>query len=109
MELVFRYIGLAVQLLAVLVFCWGTTKKWYRVALSLLAGCAFVWLISNGFVLGVRSLFGLSLWDFQNRKLFSLVVINEGQILSFVGAWIVRQIRTGYRAAGCRCRCCFQS
>lgn len=97
MELVFKYIGLAVQLLAVLVFCWGTPKKWYRIALSLLAGCAFVWLISNGFVLGVRSLFGLSLWDFQNRQLFSLAVISEGQILSFVGAWIVRQIRTGYR------------
>lgn len=97
MELAFRYIGLAVQLLAVLVFCWGTPKKWYRIALSLLAGYAFVWLISNGFVLGVRRLFGLSLWDFQNRQLFSLAVISEGQILSFVGAWIVRQIRTGCR------------
>lgn len=97
MELTFQYIGIAIQLLTVILFCWGPPKKWYRILLDLIAGGAFVCLISNGFVLGVRHLFGLSVWDFQNRKLFCMVVVSAGQLLALLGAWIVRQIRIGIR------------
>lgn len=97
MEPVFEYIGIAIQLIAVILFCWGSQKKWYRILLSLITGGVLVWLISNGFVLGVRHLFGLSQWDFQNRQLLRLVVVSEGQLLALLGTWIIRQIRARYR------------
>jgi len=97
MELAFEYIGIAVQLIAVILFCWGTHKKWYRILLSLITGGVLVWLVSNGFVLGVRHLFGLSQWDFQSRQLLRLVAVSEGQLLALLGAWVIRQIRTGCR------------
>ena len=98
MEREFEIIGIVIQLAAVLLFCWGAPTKWYRILLSVIAGCVFCWVISNGFVLGVRYLFGLSVWDLQNRRLFCMVVVSAGQLLALLGAWIVRQIRIGFRA-----------
>lgn len=97
MEQEFEMFGVVIQLAAVFLFCWGVPRKWYRILLSVIAGCVFVWVISKGFVLGVRYLFGLSVWDLQNRKLFCMVVVSAGHLLVLLGAWIVRQIRIGIR------------
>lgn len=95
METVFEYSGILIQLAAVSLFCWGAPRKWYRILSSIAIGCGSVWLISNGFVLGVRHLLGLSVRDLQNRQLFRLVAVSAGQFLALLGAWILRQIRTG--------------
>lgn len=97
MEIIFSIFRVAAAAAAVLLFAWGERRKWYTHLLSVLAGCLFVGLISGGYILSVRRLFGLSAWELNDRQFFRLTVVTTSQMLALLGAWIVRQIRMGNR------------
>lgn len=96
MELRFSIFRGILALAAVLLFSWEERRKWYVHLLTALAGCLFVVLVSEGYIFGVRCLFGLSSWEFAHRFIYRrLTIVTTGQMLALLGAWIVRQIRMG--------------
>lgn len=97
METLFLILGILIQLAAVALFCLGTPGKWYRLLPAIVLGCLLTWLISDGFVLGVRGFYGLSLRDLNARPLFRMVAVSAGQLLSLLGAWLLRRFRAGCR------------
>lgn len=97
MQILFRIIWAAISASAVGMFLFFPRRKWYQYTLAAMAGCLLVWVVSQGFVLGVRRFFGLSDWDFNRRELYSLTVRTMGYLLALLCAWVIRQLRMGVR------------
>lgn len=97
MEIIFRILWAGMSASAVALFVLVPRRRWWGHVLMAAVGCLFVWVVSQGFPLWVRRLYGLSDWDFGRRQLYSLTVRTAGYLLALLGAWIIRQARMGTR------------
>lgn len=107
METGFSVINGIVCISAAILLCKWDRRKHLRSAIAFVVCAACICLIAQMYIIGIRWVFRLSLWDFERRAKFRVITISTGYMLALLFSWVSRQLRSGIRTRWILLTCLF--